>query len=103
MIDFYFWTTPNGYKVLVFLEETGIPYRIIPVNISKGEGRSQSAHHSTENHTRTGCELWTGKGEGAFELTTYSELVLQVVRYSASAITEGSATAEIQYRVICKE
>ncbi len=37
MIDFYFWTTPNGYKVLVFLEETGIPYRIVPVNISKGQ------------------------------------------------------------------
>ena len=37
MIDFYFWTTPNGYKVLMFLEETGIPYRITPVNISKGE------------------------------------------------------------------
>ena len=37
MIDFYFWTTPNGYKVLTFLEETGMPYRIVPVNISKGE------------------------------------------------------------------
>ncbi len=37
MIDFYFWTTPNGYKVLMFLEETGIPYRTVPVNISKGE------------------------------------------------------------------
>ncbi len=37
MIDFYFWTTPNGYKVLTFLEETGLPYRIVPVNISKGE------------------------------------------------------------------
>jgi len=37
MIDFYFWTTPNGYKVLMFIEETGIPYRIVPVNISKGE------------------------------------------------------------------
>ncbi len=37
MIDFYFWTTPNGYKVLMFLEETGLPYRIVPLNISKGE------------------------------------------------------------------
>lgn len=37
MIDFYFWTTPNGYKVLQFLEETGLSYRTIPVNISKGE------------------------------------------------------------------
>ncbi len=37
MIDFYFWTTPNGYKVLIFLEEVGIACRIVPVNISKGE------------------------------------------------------------------
>ncbi len=37
MIDLYFRTTPNGYKVLQFLEETGIPYRLIPINISKGE------------------------------------------------------------------
>ena len=37
VIDYYFWTTPNGYKVLVFLEEADIPYRIIPINISKGE------------------------------------------------------------------
>ncbi len=37
MIDFYFWTTPNGYKVHTFFEETGSTYRIVPVNISKGE------------------------------------------------------------------
>ena len=37
MIDLYFWTTPNGYKVPLFLEEAGLPYEIVPVNISKGE------------------------------------------------------------------
>jgi GST-like protein len=37
MIDLYFWTTPNGYKPLLFLEEAGIDYEIRPVNISKGE------------------------------------------------------------------
>jgi GST-like protein len=37
MIDFYYWTTPNGHKVTVFLEETGLPYTMHPVNISKGE------------------------------------------------------------------
>ena len=37
MIDFHFWTTPNGYKVMLFLEEAGLAYRIVPVNISKGE------------------------------------------------------------------
>lgn len=37
MIDLYFWTTPNGYKPLLFLEEAGVNYTIKPVNISKGE------------------------------------------------------------------
>jgi GST-like protein len=37
MIDVYYWTTPNGHKVTIFLEETGLPYKIIPVNIGKGE------------------------------------------------------------------
>jgi GST-like protein len=37
MIDLYYWTTPNGHKITIFLEETGLPYRIAPVNISKGE------------------------------------------------------------------
>ncbi|MFC7396298.1 glutathione S-transferase N-terminal domain-containing protein [Chelatococcus sp. GCM10030263] len=37
MIDLYYWTTPNGHKITIFLEEAGLPYRIIPVNISKGD------------------------------------------------------------------
>lgn len=36
MIDLYYWTTPNGHKITLFLEETGLPYRIVPVDISKG-------------------------------------------------------------------
>ena len=37
MIDLYYWTTPNGHKITIFLEETGLPYKIKPVNIGKGE------------------------------------------------------------------
>jgi GSH-dependent disulfide-bond oxidoreductase len=37
MIDLYYWTTPNGHKITIFLEETGLPYKIIPINIGKGE------------------------------------------------------------------
>jgi GST-like protein len=37
MIDLHYWTTPNGHKVTMFLEETGLPYKLIPVNIGKGE------------------------------------------------------------------
>jgi hypothetical protein len=37
MIDLYYWTTPNGHKITLFLEESGLPYRILPINIGKGE------------------------------------------------------------------
>ena len=37
MIDLYYWPTPNGHKITLFLEEAGIDYRVIPVNIGKGE------------------------------------------------------------------
>jgi len=37
MIDLYYWTTPNGHKITIFLEEAALSYKIIPVNISQGD------------------------------------------------------------------
>jgi GST-like protein len=37
VIDFYYWPTPNGWKVSIGLEELGLDYTVIPVNISKGD------------------------------------------------------------------
>jgi GST-like protein len=37
MIDLYYWPTPNGHKVTMFLEETGLACRIVPVDIGRGE------------------------------------------------------------------
>lgn len=37
MIELYYWTTPNGHKITMFLEEVGLPYTIIPVNIGTGD------------------------------------------------------------------
>ena len=37
MIDFHYWPTPNGWKVSIMLEECGLPYRLVPVNIGKGD------------------------------------------------------------------
>jgi GST-like protein len=37
MIDLHYWPTPNGHKITLFLEETGLPYRIQPVDIGRGE------------------------------------------------------------------
>ena len=40
MIDLYTWTTPNGRKVSIMLEETGLPYRVHPINLREGQQHS---------------------------------------------------------------
>lgn len=37
MIDLYYAPTPNGWKISIMLEELGLPYQVIPVNIRAGE------------------------------------------------------------------
>lgn len=37
MIDLHYWPTPNSRKITIFLEETGLPYRVVPVDITRGE------------------------------------------------------------------
>jgi len=37
MLDLYYWPTPNGHKITMFLEEAGLDYRIVPVNIGAGD------------------------------------------------------------------
>ena len=37
MIDLHYWPTPNGKKVTILLEELGLPYRVVPCNIGKGD------------------------------------------------------------------
>jgi GST-like protein len=37
MIDLHYWTTPNGHKIAMFLEETGLPYRVVPVNLVQND------------------------------------------------------------------
>ncbi|STX28736.1 S-transferase [Legionella beliardensis] len=41
MIDLYYWPTPNGHKITIFLEECGIPYEIKPIDITKGDQFSE--------------------------------------------------------------
>jgi GST-like protein len=37
MIQLHYWPTPNGWKITIFLEETGTPYEVVPVNIGRGD------------------------------------------------------------------
>jgi GST-like protein len=46
MIDLHYWTTPNGHKITMFLEETGVEYVLKPVNLQMDEqlARGRGAH-----------------------------------------------------------
>ncbi len=37
MLELHYWPTPNGWKITIFLEETGLPYQLVPVDIGRGE------------------------------------------------------------------
>ena len=41
MLDFYYWPTPNGWKVAIMLEELGLDYNLVPLNIGKGSPELQ--------------------------------------------------------------
>jgi GST-like protein len=50
MIEVWTWPTPNGHKVHIALEELGLPYKVIPVNIGKGEQFRSEFLAVTPNH-----------------------------------------------------
>ena len=50
MIDLHYWPTPNGKKVTILLEELGMPYRIVPVNIGRGDQFKDEFLEMNPNH-----------------------------------------------------
>jgi GSH-dependent disulfide-bond oxidoreductase len=50
MIDFYYWLTPNGWKVAIMLEECGLEYRLVPVDIGKGDQFRSEFLEISPNH-----------------------------------------------------
>jgi glutathione S-transferase len=52
MIELYYWPTPNGHKITIFLEEAGLGYRIHPVDISTGD---QFKPEFLRSRRTTGC------------------------------------------------
>jgi GST-like protein len=69
MIDLYYWTTPNGHKITIFLEETGLPYSIKPVNIGKGEQFApEFLKVSPNNRIPAIVDLEPGDGKGPLSI-----------------------------------
>ncbi len=70
MIDLYYWTTPNGHKVTIFLEETGLPYVVKPVNIGRGEQFDPAFLRIAPNN-RIPAIVDTEPGDGAEPISVF--------------------------------
>jgi GSH-dependent disulfide-bond oxidoreductase len=65
MIDLHYWPTPNGKKVTILLEELGIPYKIIPCNIQRGDQFTSEFLKMNPNHRMPVMVDHAPKGGGA--------------------------------------
>ncbi|GLS28319.1 glutathione S-transferase [Mesorhizobium albiziae] len=65
MIDLYYWPTPNGKKVSIYLEETETPYSLVPVNISLGDQFKPEFLKLNPNHRMPAIVDHTPKDGGA--------------------------------------
>jgi GST-like protein len=65
MIQLYYWPTPNGHKVTLFLEETGMPYELLPVNIGKGDQFKPDFLAFSPNNRMPAIVDTEPKGDGA--------------------------------------
>ena len=65
MIDVYYWPTPNGKKVTILLEECGLEYKVIPVNISRGDQFAENFLKIGPNNRMPAIVDHAPKGGGA--------------------------------------
>src|SRR5256885_3029157 len=65
MIDVHYWPTPNGKKVTILLEECGLPYKIVPCNIQRGDQFTPEFLAMNPNHRMPVIVDHEPKGGGA--------------------------------------
>ena len=70
MIDLHYWPTPNGKKVTILLEECGLPYRIVPVNIGRGDQFEKTFLEMNPNH-RMPVMVDTAPADGGAPLVVF--------------------------------
>jgi len=97
MIDLYFWPTPNGYKVSIMLEEIGMAYTVIPVNISKGDQFKPEFLEISPNNKMPAIVDHDGPGGQPLSLFESGAILLYLAEKSGQLMpTETRA----RYRVI---
>jgi len=97
MIDLYYWPTPNGHKVTIFLEETGLEYRIVPINIRKGEQFAPEFLKISPNNRMPAIVDTDGPGGKPFSLFESGAILLYLAEKTGKLIPSETRA---RYRVI---
>ncbi len=97
MIDLYYWPTPNGHKVTIFLEETGLEYRIVPINIRKGEQFAPEFLKISPNNRMPAIVDTDGPGGKPFSLFESGAILLYLAEKTGKLMPSETRA---RYRVI---
>src|ERR1700750_812278 len=92
MIDFYYWPTPNGWKVAIMLEECGLEYRTIPVNIGKGDQFKPEFLAISPNNRRSAIadhDDPNSPGGGPFSVFEAGAILLHLAERSGQCMPAG--------------
>jgi len=97
-IQVWTWPTPNGHKVHIMLEELGLPYEVIPVNIGAGEQFRPEFLAITPNHRIPAIVDPEGPEGGPFPLFESAAILIYLAEKTGSALLPTSGTA--RYRCL---
>ena len=91
MIDVWTWPTPNGHKVHIALEELELPYRVVPVNIGKGEQFTPAFLAITPNHRIPAIVDPEGPGGRPLELFESGAILIYLAEKTGKLIPHDPA------------
>jgi GST-like protein len=99
MIEVWTWPTPNGHKVHIALEELGLPYKAIPVNIGQGDQFKPEFLAITPNHRIPAIVDPDGPGGGPLKLFESAAIMLYLSEKTGGKLIPQDAVG----RYVCLE
>ncbi|WP_417514693.1 glutathione S-transferase N-terminal domain-containing protein [Minwuia sp.] len=97
MIDLYYWPTPNGWKISIMLEECGLAYRMIPVNIGEGEQFDPDFLKISPNNRMPAIVDHDGPGGAPYHLMETGAILIYLAEKTGMFLPKDPAG---RYRVI---
>jgi GSH-dependent disulfide-bond oxidoreductase len=89
MIELYYWTTPNGHKITLFLEESGLPYTVHPVDLNRGaQFKPEFLAISPNNRIPAIVDTAPGDGGGSVSVFESGAILLYLAEKSGKFLPQ---------------